>query len=329
LNLISSSPAPLIDLLRTHRASKTNAEMKAFLGPLASTVAKFLPELTIAQSIHDPIPELDPEAEKRRIFEAFVQILINSMQKGAEEAPLSLETVERTVPELQPTSRPMLVIIEDLHWSGGTGLELLHYLARRLARAPLPPSVHLSQQRSSPGAAALSGRLEFRTATGRINGHPLHARRSGRHTVDYIEWEIKARQFGVCNCDYGCPCQFNALPTHADCMSVTGYEIDEGYFGKTRLDGLRAVLIFKWPGPVHEGDGAMQAIIDQRADEAQREGLHKVLHGEESEWDDYFFVLDLKSCGHRSMGRLLRLISFLHRRGGDCNLGNRERHDGE
>ena len=101
--------------------------------------------------------------------------------------------------------------------------------------------------------------------------------------MDYVEWEIKARQFGVCNCDYGCPCQFNAMPTHADCMSVTGYEIDEGYFGKTRLDGLRAVLIFKWPGPVHEGNGAMQAIIDQRADEAQREGLRKVLHGEESE----------------------------------------------
>jgi predicted ATPase len=111
--------------------------MKAFLGPLASTVARFLPEPALAQSIHDPIPELDPEAEKRRIFEAFVQVLINSMQKRAEEAPHSLETGERTVPELQPASRPTLVIIEDLHWSDETSLELLRYLARRLARAPL------------------------------------------------------------------------------------------------------------------------------------------------------------------------------------------------
>jgi hypothetical protein len=71
--------APLFDLLRTHTAGKTNAEMKAFLGPLASTVAKLLPELAIVQSIHDPIPELDPEAEKRRIFEAFIQILITAI----------------------------------------------------------------------------------------------------------------------------------------------------------------------------------------------------------------------------------------------------------
>ena len=32
-----------------------------------------------------------------------------------------------------------------------------------------------------------------------------------------IKWEIKAREFGNCNCDYGCPCQFNALPTHGHC----------------------------------------------------------------------------------------------------------------
>ena len=30
-----------------------------------------------------------------------------------------------------------------------------------------------------------------------------------------IKWEIKGREFGNCNCDYGCPCQFNALPRMA------------------------------------------------------------------------------------------------------------------
>ena len=28
-----------------------------------------------------------------------------------------------------------------------------------------------------------------------------------------IDWHIKGRQFGNCNCNYGCPCQFNAPPT--------------------------------------------------------------------------------------------------------------------
>jgi hypothetical protein len=33
--------------------------------------------------------------------------------------------------------------------------------------------------------------------------------------VAMIKWEIKGREFGNCNCDYGCPCQFNALPAIA------------------------------------------------------------------------------------------------------------------
>jgi hypothetical protein len=99
----------------------------------------------------------------------------------------------------------------------------------------------------------------------------------------YIDWEINAREFGNCNCAYGCPCQFNSLPTYGDCMAVAGFEIDEGHFGEIRLDGLRAVMIFKWPGPIHEGDGTMQVIIEERADREQREALRKILYGEETD----------------------------------------------
>lgn len=99
----------------------------------------------------------------------------------------------------------------------------------------------------------------------------------------YVEWEIKGRLFANCNCAYGCPCQFNALPTHGNCTAVTGYTIDEGYFGETRLDGLCAAMLLKWPGAIHEGNGIMQVIIDKRAKEAQREALRKILSGEETE----------------------------------------------
>lgn len=99
----------------------------------------------------------------------------------------------------------------------------------------------------------------------------------------HVDWKIKGREFANCNCAYGCPCQFNALPTYGDCRAVVGYQIDEGHFGDTRLDGLRAALVLSWPGPIHHGDGVMQAIIDERADDAQREALTKILHGEETE----------------------------------------------
>ena len=98
-----------------------------------------------------------------------------------------------------------------------------------------------------------------------------------------VDWEIKAREFTNCNCDYGCPCQFNALPTHGNCQAIVGYQIDEGHFGETRLDGLRAIYIGDWPGAVHQGDGTIQLIIDEQADEAQREALRAIMYGEETE----------------------------------------------
>lgn len=99
----------------------------------------------------------------------------------------------------------------------------------------------------------------------------------------HVDWKIKARSFVNCNCAYGCSCQFNALPTYGDCRAVDGSQIDEGHFGETRLDGLRAGMVVSWPGPIHHGDGVMQVIIDERANDAQRQALVKILHGEETE----------------------------------------------
>ena len=96
------------------------------------------------------------------------------------------------------------------------------------------------------------------------------------------EWFVKAREFSNCNCSYGCPCQFNALPTYGNCMASIGYQIDEGRFGDVKLDGLRAAATYKWPGAVHQGNGTMQLIIDERADSKQRDALLSVMSGKET-----------------------------------------------
>jgi hypothetical protein len=95
-------------------------------------------------------------------------------------------------------------------------------------------------------------------------------------------WQIKGRELANCNCAYGCPCQFNALPTHGDCRAFVGYQIDQGHYGDVRLDGLRAALIVSWPGAVHQGNGTMQVIVDERADPRQREALRKIIQGEDT-----------------------------------------------
>ena len=97
------------------------------------------------------------------------------------------------------------------------------------------------------------------------------------------QWHNKATELANCNCDYGCPCQFNALPTHGNCEAVVGFQFHEGKFGDVDLSGLRAAGVYWWPGPVHGGDGKMQLIIDEKASDAQREALLAIMSGEHTD----------------------------------------------
>ena len=57
-----------------------------------------------------------------------------------------------------------------------------------------------------------------------------------------IDWMIKGPWLTTCNCVVGCPCQFNALPSHGHCRAAVGCEVAEGHFGKVKLDGVRFSL---------------------------------------------------------------------------------------
>ncbi len=95
-----------------------------------------------------------------------------------------------------------------------------------------------------------------------------------------IDWYIEGTSFGNCNCDWTCPCQFELLPTHGNCEGFEAVRIDKGHFGDVRLDGLKVALFYSWPGAIFEGKGTTQAVIDERADQAQREALLAIVYGE-------------------------------------------------
>jgi len=95
-------------------------------------------------------------------------------------------------------------------------------------------------------------------------------------------WELKGRELINCTCDYGCNCQFNALPDKGHCHAVAGIAIEQGHHGDTRLDGLNIGAIFKWPKAIHEGNGEAIAFVDERADAAQREALLKIMTGQDT-----------------------------------------------
>jgi hypothetical protein len=98
-----------------------------------------------------------------------------------------------------------------------------------------------------------------------------------------VDWYVEGVEYSNCNCDYSCPCQFEALPTHGDCHGFEVVRIDKGHFGDVKLDGLIVAVMYSWPGPIFEGNGQLQAIIDERADEQQRAALVTVLYGGETD----------------------------------------------
>jgi hypothetical protein len=98
-----------------------------------------------------------------------------------------------------------------------------------------------------------------------------------------IKWTIKGREFVHCNCAYGCPCQFNALPTHGKCHAVICFKVDEGHHGATKLDGLNFMGIVAWPGAIHQLHGQLVPIIDERGTAEQRQALLRILCGEDTE----------------------------------------------
>ncbi len=95
------------------------------------------------------------------------------------------------------------------------------------------------------------------------------------------DWRIAGEEVVSCNCAWGCPCQFNALPTTGRCEALGGWQIREGHFGNTTLDGLRFAQIVSWPGSIPEGNGTLQRIIDERATPEQREALIAIGSGEQ------------------------------------------------
>ena len=71
----------------------------------------------------------------------------------------------------------------------------------------------------------------------------------------FTEWTMQGVEFTNCNCAWGCPCQFNSLPTHGDCRALCFGQVEQGRYGNVSLDGLRWGVLLAWPKAIHLGNG--------------------------------------------------------------------------
>jgi hypothetical protein len=92
-------------------------------------------------------------------------------------------------------------------------------------------------------------------------------------------WHLAGQVLVACNCDWGCPCNFNALPTTGKCEGGWTWHVEAGSYGDITLDGLNFSVYANWPGAIHQGGGEALLLIDDRADPAQRGALETLLAG--------------------------------------------------
>jgi hypothetical protein len=96
------------------------------------------------------------------------------------------------------------------------------------------------------------------------------------------QWRIEGDYLETCNCDFLCPCissNLQAEPTHGGCKAALAFHVTKGHFGATALDDLSFVVAAQTPGPMIDGNWTAGLIVDERANDAQRDALTEIATG--------------------------------------------------
>lgn len=93
------------------------------------------------------------------------------------------------------------------------------------------------------------------------------------------QWRIEAEYIQSCNCDYGCPCNFNALPTYGSCEALVAYHIRKGNFENTKLDKVTFAWGLWWPKAIHMGNGIGKVYVDKKATPEQVKAIEQITSG--------------------------------------------------
>jgi len=97
------------------------------------------------------------------------------------------------------------------------------------------------------------------------------------------KWTMRGEYMESCNCDYLCPCIYTnpqGPATHDHCTAAMIFRIDEGSCGDTKLDGLKFALVIRSGRVMADGDWVFAGVVDDNADEAQRQALAAIVSGE-------------------------------------------------
>ena len=107
-----------------------------------------------------------------------------------------------------------------------------------------------------------------------------------------VKWRLRGKWIKNCSCNHGCPCDFWSEPTRHICEGMLGMDVDDGHFGHVPMKGVKFVVTYKWPGPLHEGNGTVQPFFDAKTTPAQRDAIGQNLLGKAGNvWFEVIFSL--------------------------------------
>jgi len=105
---------PLVEMLEANASVLNKSALRDALGNDSSEIARLMPQLR--RLFPDIAPSIEPSAEQSReiLFTAISELLARAA-----------------------ADRPVLILLEDLHWADEGTLSLLGYIARRIVRLPV------------------------------------------------------------------------------------------------------------------------------------------------------------------------------------------------
>ena len=97
-----------------------------------------------------------------------------------------------------------------------------------------------------------------------------------------MSWNISGQYAETCNCDFLCPCPTSGLTqsTHGYCIFAMGFRVERGQYNGTSLDGRSFVIVGHTPGNMGEGGWKVGLIVDDGADEKQKDALTAIASGQ-------------------------------------------------
>ena len=93
-------------------------------------------------------------------------------------------------------------------------------------------------------------------------------------------YHLKGHLLGACNCDWGCPCNFEQAPNYGSCEGVYLWQVDEGHYNGVDLLGIILSEASIFPAAIHLGNGTGVYLIDERASEDQRTAIENMIQNE-------------------------------------------------